>query len=368
MKEDAYKASLYINMANLLTHKEDYIQAINVYKKAYSYAERFNDTSNIGKINSNISRCYYIINDYKNAEQYALKSIKSFCLNKDSLSLANSYNNLGAILDKLNQKQEALKAYYNAKRIYERGKLTSKMVSTLNNIGNTYKDLGQYDSALYYMQSALSLKRKIGNKKSICISLGNLSELYIQLNKIDKAEKLATEMLNIANQINNKTQQMYANYYLFEIYKKKGNANMALNFFENYFTLYDSLNNVDFKERIDKMMTQMQIESKDLKIEKLVKDQKLKDTLIENQQTELKNKQLWTYFYLFIILILILIISFAHYILKSRVEKKQNFLENQMLLYRIQALTHQINPHFIFNILNSIQYNVNENDIQTANK
>lgn len=161
---------------------------------------------------------------------------------------------------------------------------------------------------------------------------------------------------------------MYANYYLFEIYKKKGNANMALNFFENYFTLYDSLNNVDFKERIDKMMTQMQIESKDLKIEKLVKDQKLKDTLIENLQTELKNKQLWTYFYLFIILILILIISYAHYILKSRIEKKQNFLENQMLLYRIQALTHQINPHFIFNILNSIQYNVNENDIQTANK
>lgn len=368
LKSDVYKASLYINMANLLTHKEDYIQAIEIYKKAYTYAERFKDTSNIGKINSNISRCYYIINDYKNAEQYALKSIKSFGLNKDSLSLANSYNNLGAILDKLNKKQEALKAYYNAKRIYSRSHINAKLVSTLNNIGNTYKDLNQFDSALYYMQSALSIKRKIGNKKSICISLGNLSELYIQINMVDKAENLATEMLNIANQINNKTQQMYANYYLYQIYKKKGNCNKALNFFENYFVLYDSLNNIDFKERIDKMMTQMQVESKDLKIEKLVKEQKLKDTLIKNQKTELKNKQLWTYFYLFIILILILIISFAHYIMKTRVEKKQNFLENQMLSYRIQSLTHQINPHFIFNILNSIQYNVNQNDSQTTNK
>ena len=60
LKGDAYKASLYINMGNLFTHKEDYIQAIEVYKKAYSYAERFKDTSNIGKINSNISRCYML--------------------------------------------------------------------------------------------------------------------------------------------------------------------------------------------------------------------------------------------------------------------------------------------------------------------
>jgi len=43
-------------------------------------------------------------------------------------------------------------------------------------------------------------------------------------------------------------------------------------------------------------------------------------------------------------------------------------LENQMLSYRINALSNQINPHFIFNILNSIQYNVNQHDYLTANK
>jgi len=368
IKGDEYKTSLYINIANLFTHKEEYSHAIDMYKKAHSNADTYKDTLAIGKINSNISRCYYSIKDFKNAEQFAIKSIAAFKSGKDSISLANAYNNLGAILDKLNKKEEALSVYYLAKRIYERNQQYAKLVSTLNNLGNTYKDLGKLDSALYYMKTALEIKRKLNNKKSICISLGNLSELYVQLNQIDKAEKFANEMLSIANQLNNKTQQMYAFFYLSEINKKKGNSNLALNYFEKYYALYDSLNNLDFKEQIDKMMNQMQVESKDLKIDKLIKEQKLKDTLIENQINELKNQKLLTYFYLFIIFILILIIVFAHFLVKLRVEKKQAMLENQMLSYRINALSNQINPHFIFNILNSIQYNVNQHDYLTANK
>jgi len=368
MHDEPSLSSCLINKANLELFQEHYEKAIPLYNKALQIAEQFNDTIVITKAYSNLSRCYYYLNDFNNAKKIAENAIQKFTNYHDSISLANSYNNYGAILDKLNNKQAAIQAYYNAKRIYKRLNQTTKLVSTYNNLGNVFKDIKQYDSALFYMQMALDIKRKNKNIKSICISLGNLSELRLELNQIDKAESLAKEMLKLADSIHDKTQQMYAHSYLAEVYKHKRNFLLALTHFEQYHTLYDSLNNSDFKERIDKMVAQLELKSKDSQINKLLKEQKIKDITLENQKAEIKNRILWTYFYLFIILILILIIALAHFLVKTRMDKKQNLLENQMLTYRIQALTNQINPHFIFNILNSIQYNVNQHDYQTANK
>lgn len=356
-----------INKANLELFQEHYEHAISFYNKALIIAEKYNDTLIITKAYSNISRCYYYMNDFDKAKAVTEKAIHKCLYYNDSITLANLYNNYGAILDKLNDKQAALRAYYNAKRIYKRKNQLTKLVSTYNNLGNVFKDLKQYDSALYYMQTALDIKRKGKNIKSLCISLGNLSELWTEMNNIDKAETYANEMLKLADSIHDKTQQMYAHSYLANIYKNKKNYFLAYKHLEQYQVLYDSLNNIDFKERIDKMVAQLELKSKDIQIQKLLKDQKIKDAVLKAQKTELKNKTLWTYFYLFIIFILLLIFMLAHYIIKNKNTKKHSILENQMMAYRMQALSHQINPHFIFNVLNSIQYNVNKKEVELTN-
>ncbi len=74
------------------------------------------------------------------------------------------------------------------------------------------------------------------------------------------------------------------------------------------------------------------------------------------------------YIYILIIFILITVIVFIYFLIHLKILRKQTFLENQMLTYRIEALSYQINPHFIFNILNSIQYNLNQQDIATTSK
>jgi len=365
--DESFLSGCLINKANLELFQKNYEKAISYYKKALQIAEQNNDTIFVTKVYSNLSRCYYYMNDYDKAKTITEKAIQRFINYHDSISLANSYNNYGAILDKLNNKQAAIQAYYNAKRIYKRLNQTTKLVSTYNNLGNVYKDIKQYDSALYYMQKALEIKRKGKNIKSICISLGNLSELWIELKKLDNAEILAKQMLILADSIGDKTQQMYAHSYLANIYKHKSNYLLAFKHFEQYFGLYDSINNVDYKERIDKMIVQLELKSKDYLIEKLFKEQKMKDIELKARATELNNKTLWTYFYLYIIFILILIILLAYFIIKNKLSQKQSILEKQMMVYRMQALSHQINPHFIFNILNTIQYNVNKQENELTN-
>lgn len=366
--DDIKKANLLINYGNLEFAKDNFLNAITYYKKALHVAEKHKDKSLKSKIAVNLSRCYYNSGQFEMAEKAISKSIHDLIQLKDSLTLANAYNNYGAILDKLNKPQEALKYYYEAKSIYQNSHYTLKLVSTLNNIGNLYKALKNYDSAFFYMKWALDIKRKVGNKRSLCISLGNLSELFIETGKLDKAEKLATEMLNIANKNNDKTQQMYAYSYLTEIYRKKDNYKVSYNYLLLYHQIFDSINNAQYKERLNRVLVDMTDATKDLKIERLIKEQKLKDYELNQKRNELKNKELQIYIYLFIFLIVVIVLFFIYFLVKSKMEKKQVILENQLYVFRMQALANQMNPHFIFNILNSIQYNLSQNDYLTTNK
>lgn len=51
---------------------------------------------------------------------------------------------------------------------------------------------------------------------------------------------------------------------------------------------------------------------------------------------------------------------------KNREERKRLKLENQLSEIKMSALQSQMNPHFIFNVLNSIQYYILDNDIDNA--
>jgi len=161
---------------------------------------------------------------------------------------------------------------------------------------------------------------------------------------------------------------MYAYSYLTEVYHKKNNYEKSYKYLVLYHQLSDSINSAQYRERLSKVLVDMNDAEKDVKIERLIKEQKLKDYELNQKRNELKNKEFQVYFYLFAFILLVLILTFAYFLVKSKMEKKQVILENQMYVYRMQALANQMNPHFIFNILNSIQYNLSQNDYLSTNR
>lgn len=83
-------------------------------------------------------------------------------------------------------------------------------------------------------------------------------------------------------------------------------------------------------------------------------------------------KTVWFWFALFLISIAALIIFFQHRIKilqrESEAELKQVTLENELRQSQMTALRSQMNPHFIFNALSSIQNFVFQNDKLSANQ
>jgi ligand-binding sensor domain-containing protein len=80
--------------------------------------------------------------------------------------------------------------------------------------------------------------------------------------------------------------------------------------------------------------------------------------------------QAW-WFYSLLIFIPLLIVSsilFLFYEMRLKESKKRNHLRNNLNKLKQEALAQQMNPHFIFNTLSSIQYYINENDKDASNK
>lgn len=58
-----------------------------------------------------------------------------------------------------------------------------------------------------------------------------------------------------------------------------------------------------------------------------------------------------------------------HFSKKSQEKKNRELLQSQQLSdLQLKALRSQMNPHFVFNSLNAIQYYINENDIETSDR
>jgi sensor histidine kinase YesM len=78
----------------------------------------------------------------------------------------------------------------------------------------------------------------------------------------------------------------------------------------------------------------------------------------------------WWFVLLIFLLVLggiVLIVAFFFRV-KFKESQKRNQLHNNLNRLKQEALAQQMNPHFIFNSLGSIQYYINENDIKASNK
>ena len=87
---------------------------------------------------------------------------------------------------------------------------------------------------------------------------------------------------------------------------------------------------------------------------------------------ELKGEFWQTYWFLTLIILLsaLLLYKIAVFITKNQKDKEQEklLLKNQILMLEQRALQAMMNPHFVFNVMNSIQHYINTKDTTSANK
>jgi hypothetical protein len=268
----------------------------------------------------------------------------------------------------MGKKKESLKYFFEAVNLYEQLNHKIKLSRVLNNIANAYKDLKMYDSSEYFMKQSLELKRQSNNPKSLCITLGNYADLLIAKGQYQQARWFADEMYKLAQQHRLDDQFMYANWYLSKIEQKQNNYKKALDYLMIYYQYNDSISKIESERTINSLAAQLELSVKDLTLQKLKKEKQISEAMLIKKETELKTKQMLLYLYIIMFVIVLILAGFGYFFIRNKNKHMRSLLEKELLTYKIEAMSLQVNPHFIFNILNSIQWNIKNNDYELTSK
>lgn len=384
-------AELYDLLARKYTQNFMHAYAIPLYDTLYTYYIHRKDT--VGMIHSliDLASCYNIINKPEKALTYFEKgeqilaesrnrvlkftlyynishffTIKKIniaekyiqrcfdiakALDNDSLFL-ESLIEMGRICVNNQQIDSAFYFYEQARKLIDRMDYSQRIDQYYNSLANYYQVSNNDEKSLeYYLKSyAITLKNK--NYIGLYVTSYNLYNLYTKMKDKLNAEKYLMLSLDYAVITGIEQYKSTSYYHLQSLYADKKDYKKAY----EYAVLYnESLDNMYFKEFY------AQIADLTLQYELLKKQDEIKSLTQENdiKTLQAKNNRLIT-IGLIIFIIILIIVSFIIY---KHIQVKTKQKINELTL---QNLIQQMNPHFIFNTLNSIQYYMyNHSELET---
>lgn len=191
---DTIKDWIYNNLGNVYSvQKIDIERGINFYKKALSYSEKINDSSEINDTKLNLVSAYFSINKFKEGIKY-LDECKEFVNKQGDLEAKISLNSCyGKYYSFLNQNDKAEQFFIEAVRLSKKNTLkivNINICELYNDIANFYKKNKNYEKAYYFLDLHNNLKEqvyKIERFKRVKAA-GSEIELNEYQRQIDKIE------------------------------------------------------------------------------------------------------------------------------------------------------------------------------------
>jgi hypothetical protein len=245
----------------------------------------------------------------------------------------------------------------------------------LVSIGEYYFLQKKYDEALQNFLQGLYYHKKLNDRNEIQRTLMFIAQTYLALNKNDSALQYGKEVLSLAFQT--KAKQIIRDGYqvLYIVYDRQYKTDSANFYFRQYAAIKDTVTNDQLKAKFASYGYQQRIEL--LGKEKQLQQQQLKQTA---QQKRFLLTGIAAIFVLGVILfrnILLKRKNEAHLreiaenelqLQKVESEKTKVELQQQSTELEMQALRAQMNPHFIFNSLNSINRFILQNNKAQASE
>lgn len=318
-----------------------------------------------------------ILNNVLNSE----KSIKN--LNGEILT----YNAIGKTYEAEANEEKALEFFTKAKELSGKSKLPDLEVQTNDNLANVYRKQKKVDKELETRNSTIQLNNT--NNNSVANTKQNLEigNAYLNTNQFDQAanyydistqsqQNIINQEPEVQKQINptkifglSKGLEENADAYksLADELVKQKNYEKALALYERYSRLQDSIKTVRTREMDEALALSANIGKNQQRIDLLEKERELSEKSVDilKQDKVLKEEQIG-FKNLIIISLLVLVLFMmgtVFFIMKSSREKKR---VHQLLA--LKSLRGQMNPHFIFNALNSVNHYVSQNDERQANR
>lgn len=269
--------------------KGDYLNAIDYYQQSLKIREELGDKAGVSASLANIGSIYISISEFKKALGYQLRSLKIFEEMGNKQGMASALNNIGIIYNNLSDYQKALEYNHRSLKIYKELGDKQGLAATNGNIGNIYSNLSDWDKATDYFLISLNIAQEIGDKQAISTNMSSIGKCCMKqkryglaLSYLEKAKKFALE-------IEDMNSEKEAISVLYETYKEMKQPDKALENYERFIVLRDSIFKEDNQREITRKELQYEYDKRMASDSvKHAEDRKVKDALIfaKNAQIE----------------------------------------------------------------------------------
>jgi len=378
---------------------EDIDNSIKQLKTALSISEKQNNEIKKARINRLIAQNYRKKGIYDSAVNFALTAKRIF----DTTSLKQDKLLTNSVLSILYRDQK----YYNKAlelnktnvNLIKNDKLSPSLGRYFFDLGTSYRAVDSLQKAEKNYMKSMKIAQQTGFKPGEVFMKLSLGQLYKVMDEYDKAESFLKEVLPIYKKQNNKANVALINYDLATIQSLRSNHKASIPLYNKSLELYTELGRLNFikdinqklfiaynivgdlpKAKVANVQYNTYKDSIDNRERKaLIADMKTKyetdqiaaENALNEKRAELaeaKSQRNLSFLIGSIVLILMLLVVFFFYSAKQKQAKKtalvqqelkasqkQLALEKQYRDSELKALKAQMNPHFIFNVLNSIQ-------------
>lgn len=355
----------------------DYNKALEFYLKALHMNEQTNNKKSMGNPLTNIGLVYTHMGNYKKAIEYHTKAINLFTEIDFKQGMANACGNLGNVYDDMDSLEKALACYKKGLAISTEINFTRGVASSLTNCASIYNQLGNYDSAYAYLQKAALMYEQLEDKSNLSVVYSNLGTLFAKAspsffsaNKIPLNDRFSKSIANhllalkFAKESDDVDNQATTYQYLSETYLLKKDTAKAFEAYKNFIQLHDSIMNDEKRDEINRQHMQFEFDKKEALAKAQTEKQQALAVAEIRRQRIIKNAT----FAGTGILGLAAAFSFMFYKRRRDAEKLkiESDFKAQVSETEMKALRLQMNPHFIFNSLNSVSDYIAKHDIKTA--
>jgi sensor histidine kinase YesM len=336
-----------------------YLRALPIYEINKRWKNAANVLNSIGNIYKRTKRVQESLEFYKKANTIYQKL-------GDDKEFAMGLSGLGSAHAMLKQYDTA-KLYYNEalRRIDSLGH-DSETALVLGNLGNVYSNELKFKEALPYHLRALKIWRTLPQKKSLANCLNNIGNVYLHLADHNQAERYFKESLKHAKDVGSMEQLSDIYGQLNEVYLAKKDFEKAYTYFKLSTQLKDSIYNAENAKILNEMQERYESREKEKEIAVLSAENEFKEERIQ-RETFLRSVSIAA------LALVVLVAAMIFYISRQRIRNQRIMSEKdkeikdlefrrQRAELEIKALQAQVNPHFLFNCLNSINRMILESD------
>ncbi|SNR25921.1 Tetratricopeptide repeat-containing protein [Maribacter sedimenticola] len=347
-----------LNMISVVHRRTDAVKsALDYSQEALELAETVAEPSIGLKRSINVS-LNSIGNIYQMLEQYELaieKFERSMILEQEldnKLGLAINHQNLGECYEAQAKLEPALQHFrkslvYNEIIDSEKGKVICNY-----SIAHVYVHLSRITEAIDLLEKNLQRAIRLGDKQIVATIYINLGWAFIRKGDYDAAQVNLEKGLDLGKAYNLDSEIAEANKFLSELWIKRDDYEKGMEYFKEF---------KNYEDRIANSLNLRYVNDMILRYESQIRENQYERLAAENENVRLKLRKNRTM--LIIIGIFLILLIGILYILYRQ---SQLNAEKKLLTLEQSMLRSQMNPHFLFNSLNSIKLYIINNEKKNA--